>query len=279
MTFHTPLLILKIGGSVITDRRQERPFLFRSRLQRLAREIATAWRSESMGLVIIHGAGSFGHPIVRRTGINRGISSPAQRVAMAETQRLQSWLNTMVVGYLLRSRLPAFPIQASASAVMEAGRLVSMDTQAIRGLLGAGLIPVLCGVPAFDRKQGCSILSGDQIASYLFTHLKAAQVLHGTNVQGVFTADPFQDPSARLLELVDLRSGTGIPPGVGGSTVTDVTGGLRKKLEELATAGASGQIFDATEPGNVRRALRGEIVGTEVRCPAKAVRLKGRSDY
>ncbi len=124
-------------------------------------------------------------------------------------------------------------------------------------------------VPAFDRRQGCSILSGDQIASYLFTHLEADQVLHGTNVKGVFTADPFRDPAARFVEVVDLRAVKEIPAGVGGSSVTDVTGGLRKKLEELLTVGAGGQIFDATVPGNVERALRGEIVGTQVICPAR----------
>ena len=266
----TPLLILKIGGSVITDRRQERPFLFRSRLKRIAAEVAAASRSDGFRLLIIHGAGSFGHPIVQRTGINRGIANPAQRVAMGETQRLQTWLNAAVVRHLLREGLPAFPVQASASAVMEAGRLVSLDTAATRGLLDTGLIPVLCGVPAFDRKQGCSILSGDQIASYLFTHLGADSVLHGTNVRGVFTADPSRDPAAEFIPVVDLRNVREIPAGVGGSAVTDVTGGLRKKLEELLAAGAGGQIFNATVPGNVERALRGEVVGTKVLCAPRA---------
>jgi len=261
---HDPLIILKIGGSVITDRRQHRPLLFRSRLKRISEEIATALRAGRFRLLIIHGAGSFGHPIVQDTGIDKGITHLSQCVAMGETQRLQTWLNAAVVRHLLRNAVPAFPLQASASAIMEAGRLVSLDTQALRGLLDTGMIPVLCGVPAFDSRQGCSILSGDQIASYLFTHLLADSVFHGTNVRGVYSADPVHNPSARFVPVIDLRGAQEIPDGVGGSAVTDVTGGLRKKIEELRSAGAGGQIFDATVPGNVERALRGEIVGTEV---------------
>ena len=265
----SPLIILKIGGSVITDRRRERPTLLRSRLKSISAEIAAALHTGDFQLLIIHGAGSFGHPIVHRTGIHKGISSPSQRTAMAETQRLQTWLNATVVHHFLMEGLPAFPVQPSASAVMEAGHLVSMDTRVLQGLLDLKLIPVLYGVPAFDLQQGCSILSGDQLASYLYACLHAQQVLHGTNVKGVYTADPFQDPAARLVEVIDLRSTHELPPGVGGSSVTDVTGGLRKKLEELIAVRAGGQIFDATVAGNVKRALCGETVGTRILCPGE----------
>lgn len=259
-----PLTILKIGGSVITDRREERPRLRSRLLARIAREIAEGWRPEESRLIIVHGAGSFGHPIVRETGIDRGVHDGFQRIAMGETQRLQSELSTQVVHHLLRVGLPAFPYQPSASAVMEAGLLVSLETEALEGLVDKGVVPVLNGVPAYDRVQGCSILSGDQIAGFLYGRLTAARMLHGTNVKGIFTADPFQDPEARFFPRVDLASSAGLPNGVAGSSVTDVTGGMRKKLEEMRTCRARGQIFDATRKGNVRRALLGEVVGTSV---------------
>lgn len=266
MSSQKPLTILKIGGSVITDRKDERPRLRGRRMGRIAGEISEGWAPGAFRLLIVHGAGSFGHPIVRRTGIHRGIHDEPQRIAMGETQRLQSELNAHVVRHLLRAGVPAFPCQPSAGAVMEAGDLVSMDTEALEGLLGIGVVPVLNGVPAYDRLQGCSILSGDQIAGFIFHRLGGDRILHGTDVKGVYTTNPSRDPEAKFCDTVDLCDSAGLPEGVTGSTVTDVTGGMRKKLEEMRTAGAKGRVFDATVRGNVRRALQGEIVGTRVVC-------------
>jgi isopentenyl phosphate kinase len=260
------LIILKIGGSVITDRRQERPVPLRDRLDRISREISQSFQTLSIRLILIHGAGSFGHPIVKRSGIDRGLSRPDHRLAMGETQRLQNWLNAFFVRHLLRAGLPAFPCQASACSVTDRGRLLSMDFRALAGLLEQGLVPVLFGVPSFDAKQGCSILSGDVLAIRLFQHFAASSVLHGTNVRGVFTADPSQNPDAKFLPTLDLRRGDDLPEGIGGSSMVDVTGGLRNKLEKLQSVRASGRIFDATVPGNVLGALSGEPVGTRVIC-------------
>jgi isopentenyl phosphate kinase len=183
---------------------------------------------------------------------------------MGETQRLQNELILHVARHLLRVGVPAFPCQPSASAIMEAGDLVSLDTGALEGLLETGLVPVLNGVPAYDRIRGCSILSGDRIAGFLYRRLGGERILHGTDVKGVCTANPSQDPKARFCAMLDLRSPAGLPEGVTGSSVTDVTGGMRKKLEEMRAARARGQVFDATMRGNVRRALRGETVGTRI---------------
>ncbi len=259
-----PLTILKIGGSVITDRRKERPRFREKVMIRIAREIAEAWDPDRSSLLLIHGAGSFGHPIVKRTGLDRGLEGPGRRVAMGETQLLQCELNVRVVRLLLRAGLPAFPYQPSASAVMEATRLLSLATEALEGLLDSGLVPVLNGVPAHDRARGVSILSGDQIAAFLFRRLGARRVLHGTDVEGLYTSDPSRDPAARFLPRVDLDEDGDLPEGVAGSSVTDVTGGMRAKLEEMRRVGARGRLFDATTPGNVRRALAGEPVGTEL---------------
>ncbi len=264
MPSHKPLTILKIGGSVITDRKDERPRLRGGRLARIAREIEEGRRAGAPRLIILHGAGSFGHPIVRKTGIDRGVRNRAHRIAMGETQRLQSELNARVVRHLLGAGIPAFPCQPSSSAVMRGGALVSMDTEALEGLLNIGMVPVLNGVPAYDCVQGCSILSGDQIAGFLYRRLDGDRILHGTDVKGIYTTDPSLDPKARFCATVDLGGAAGLPDGITGSSVTDVTGGMRRKLEEMRTAGARGQVFDATVPGNVRRALEGKTVGTFV---------------
>lgn len=263
-----PLIILKIGGSVITDRQNETPKLNRGNLERIAKEIAEGYNLEKMSLIILHGAGSYGHQIVKRTGIDKGISTKRQLVDFAETQRLQNELNCIVTEALIKSGLPAIPCQASASAVMDGKKLVTMDTDAIKGFLEIGLIPVLYGVPAYDKQQKCSILSGDEIAPYLAKQLKAKKIIHGTDVDGIFTADPKKDGNAKLIPLVTKENFDEVKKSLSDSTAVDVTGGMMKKVSELfaiAEAGIESQIVNALTGGNVKRALNGEVFGTVVK--------------
>ena len=53
------MIILKLGGSVITRKDSSIPKLDSSNLTRIAREISD---SSYHKLIVVHGAGSFGHP-------------------------------------------------------------------------------------------------------------------------------------------------------------------------------------------------------------------------
>ncbi|MFQ5711182.1 MAG: isopentenyl phosphate kinase, partial [Candidatus Geothermarchaeales archaeon] len=218
---------------------------------------------------IVHGAGSFGHPIVSRTEIHRGISRPGQLLAFAETQRWQNHWNVLITTALQREGLAAIPCQASSHAVMEAGRLVWMPLDAIRGLLGIGLVPVMYGVPAYDRVQKCSILSGDQIVPYLARELGAERIIHGTDVDGVFTEDPAVNPEAKLIREVTSSNIGEVEKCLRESSQVDVTGGMLRKVMELmdlARLGIESEILNANRVGVVGRALSGERgLGTIIR--------------
>lgn len=256
--------MLKLGGSVITDKSSEEPRTNESNMKRLAKEIGHAYGTGKLSLIIIHGAGSFGHTIVKRTGIHNGIRKPEDLLAMAETQRSMNELNMYVVKELIATGVPAMPFQASASAVMNKGKLESMDHSAIKGLLDRGIVPVLYGVPAFDKEQGCSILSGDQIAPYLAKELKATKVIHATTVDGVYTADPNTDVSAKQIKEINKDNFSKVKEMLGGSSTTDVTGGMMRKVTELKGMGIEAQIIDANINGRVQNALLGEKSGTIV---------------
>jgi len=68
-----PLIILKIGGSIITDKTSNKPKVDYENLERISKEIKQGYDSDKINLILIHGAGSYGHNIVKRTGINKGI--------------------------------------------------------------------------------------------------------------------------------------------------------------------------------------------------------------
>ena len=256
--------VVKLGGSVITDKAGGTLVVREALLAELAAQLAS---HQPERLVIVHGAGSFGHRIVQETRIHEGIMDAAGRRAMAETQRLQYDLCSLVTRQLLAAGLPALPVQASATAVLSEGQLVHLDTMALGHLLEHGLVPVLYGVPAVDRERGCAILSGDVIAPYVAHRLGIDTMVHVTDVDGVFTADPQLDPEAELIPRVHRDNWAEVSARLSGSSTVDVTGGMATKLGELlrwAERGLKSRIVSAHVPGRLAAALMDEPVGTLV---------------
>jgi len=260
------MTVVKLGGSVITVKSASRPRVRQDVLDRLAHEIASVPQAVRPK-VLVHGAGSFGHPIVSRTRIHERVVSDADRQAWAETQILQNELNAQVCRALLREGLAAVPCQASSAGWMDGGRLARLEIEPLRLLVGQGLLPVLYGVPAADQQGGCSILSGDVLAPVVAQALGLDTVIHATDVDGVLDADPNVHLEAGLIEYLDRHRWNEVRQQLGGSHNVDVTGGMAAKVENLmdwARQGVSAWIVNALVPGRVGEALVGRPTGTRV---------------
>ncbi|MDI6642776.1 MAG: isopentenyl phosphate kinase [Candidatus Hodarchaeaceae archaeon] len=247
-------LIVKLGGSVITDKR--RPFTVRrATLTRLARELAAA----KGPLVVVHGGGSFGHPVASKYRIAEGYKNKGQLMGLSLTHRAMERLNAHVIEALQKAGLPAIAVQPSACAVVSGGRIQSMELAPIKKLLGLGLVPVLYGDAVPDLRSGMSILSGDQIVAYLARELNAFRVILGVDVDGVYTANPKKDKRAKLVRKITPVDKELTSLDVAG--VKDVTGGMRSKVKELislAMHGVEAEIVNATKPGVIRKAIQGK---------------------
>jgi len=208
--------------------------------------------------------GSFGHPLVKQTGIDKSVISEKQILAFAKTQKLQNDLNCMVCDRLIKKGVPAFPAQASSHAVLERGRLVSMTTETMEGLLRLKMVPVTYGVPAFDKAWGSAILSGDQITPYIAKKLKAEKIIEVSDVEGIFTANPKIDKNARLIPEINRKNCQDIQKCLSGSTAADVTGGMRQKYIELLDAAKTGIICQIVNLKHFKDALKGKSAGTVI---------------
>ena len=259
------LFIIKVGGSVITDKTSDVPKVNYENLERVAEEIGKAYKNGQKRMILVHGAGSYGHPIVKRSGIHKGIVNEEQVHAFAETQRLQNHLNSIVTRILIENNIPAIPYQASSNAIMKNNKLVSIDLEAIKGFLKVGLVPVLFGVPTYDKETGCSILSGDVIAPYLAKNLEAKKIIHVTDVNGVYSSDPKKDPSAKPIGLITKENLPEILKSLSGSSNTDITGGMERKLKELLEVGIDSQIVGIQTKDGIERSINGENVGTIIK--------------
>jgi isopentenyl phosphate kinase len=256
--------VVKIGGSVLAPKADPTLRVDLQLLERLAGELAEL---AARPLVLVHGAGSYGHQIVSRTGLHHGLSDPASLLSMGETQRLQHVLNCQVADVLLRAGLPVMPLQASAVATLRDGAIERMDLTVLEGLVDRGLVPLLYGVPALDHVRGCSILSGDAIAPHIAERMRIARLVHLTDVDGVHTADPSVRPDAERVVRITPGNWERVRPLLAGSRAVDVTGGMAGKVEgllDLAARGTISYIVSARIPGRVAAALADADVGTRI---------------
>jgi len=259
------LIVVKVGGSVITQKASNVPSVNFKNLELVAEQLA-AYSKENADtrIIFVHGVGSYGHPIVKQSGIDKGISDSRQLLAFAQTQKLQNELDCIVVGALHKKGIPAMPCQLSDHAIMEKGRIISLDLGAISGMLKIGLVPTCYGVPAYDIAQGCSILSGDQIAPYLARHLKASRIIEACDVGGIYTQDPKTYPDAKLIKEININNRQEIEQGLSGSCAIDVTGGMRQKYLELLSIAKLGIACQIISYQDIRRSLEGEKAGTMI---------------
>jgi isopentenyl phosphate kinase len=252
-------IILKLGGSAITVK--EKPFTAnQSVIENLAREIAEA---KVLQLVLVHGGGSFGHPLAKEYAINEGLKDPSQIIGFSKTHDAMTVLNRLVVETLIRRNIPAVGIAPSSFIVTKSGRIEKMEVNIISKALEMGILPVLYGDAVLDTSKGFTILSGDQLAARLAIVLGAERIIICVDVDGLCTADPKSDPSAKLIEHTNLNKLKREHSWIDEAKVTDVTGGMYGKIIELIPAieqGARTVIVNGTKQGTVRRALCNEKV-------------------
>ncbi|HTW76933.1 MAG TPA: isopentenyl phosphate kinase [Thermoplasmata archaeon] len=253
-----PLVVVKLGGSVITRKREverARPKV----LARLATEIASV---EDRRIIVLHGAGSFGHPGARRFGLARPPApdqSPERRargaaIVAAEVRRL----HLTVLRALVAAGASPASVPMATHARNREGRLEALDPSPFVGALGIGLTPVSFGDVVPDEAWGTSILSADTIALALARTLHPDRVVFVSDVPGVL-----EGPSrGRRTVVAEVSEATlaGLRPAAGGA---DVTGGIRGKVEamlEIARAGADAALISGLSDGALSRALRGAPV-------------------
>jgi len=260
------LVVLKIGGSVATRKEEGKAEVDSVNLDRISSEVRQALKKKGYRMVVIHGAGPFGHNPVKKYGLDEGFSDRTQLAGLVETRRSMEELNYHVVESLMNAGVNAVAFQPSASGLLCDGRIVDFQVSILEGFLSLGVVPVGYGDLLLDEKRGVSVLSGDYLAPYLALKLKAQRVVVAADVGGIYSSDPKIDRDARLLPELSSRDLGGLR--LTGSRSTDVTGGMEGKIKALMEASSKGievQVVSGYEPGFVEKALLGEHVGTLIK--------------
>lgn len=248
------ITILKIGGSVITDKSADDGAAKMDEIKRIASEIADF----DGKLIIVHGAGSFGHPQVKRFGLTGKFDHAGSIITHMSVREL----NTMVVETLNSAGVNALPVHPMACAVSENSRIKSMFLEQIDEMLANGFVPVLHGDMVMDSELGTSVLSGDQIVPYLAIKMKASRIGIGSAEEGVL------DNKNEVIPKISNENFDEVREYLGGSSKTDVTGGMLGKVLELLNlseqSSSTSYIFNAGNSGNISDFLKGKNIGTAI---------------
>lgn len=255
------VVAVKLGGSLITDKSGDaapRDAV----IARLATEVAEIAGSIDERVVLGHGSGSYGHPTAAEHDLRRGAQTREERLGLAATQDRAARLHRRVTGALRDAGVPAFSVSPSSAAVARDGAVADFAAEALVRALEGGFLPVVYGDVMMDRVRGATVASTEAVLLRLAAALEDAgwpvrRALWLGTTDGVLGRD-----GRRIVRMEPDGSsdGGGVPAAVGGSSATDVTGGMRHRVEtvlELASRGVESWIGDGRPPGALRRALVG----------------------
>lgn len=231
---HEDTKIVKLGGSVITVKNELR-VLRRDVVKRLFGELGKYYRENKGGcrIVVVHGGGSFGHPLVRECISRYGRIN--EDCFVRATDSMDS-LNSILRKYSLLENLPTVSLPPRSFCAISSGKPFC-NIENVTKLLDMGLIPFTYGDVVISD-SGFEVLSGDTLAWYIAREVNAGEILFVTDVDGLYDSDPKTNPRANKItvaladEVMEFLSES--------CSEVDVTGGMRKKLYEGRVLGVRG---------------------------------------
>lgn len=252
------IIILKLGGGLLTDK--NKPFSLREDvIESTIQQIIDSGKK----IILIHGGGSFGHPLAKKYDISNGlnISIENQVLGLAETHRAMNKFNSVIVNKFIEKNSPALSIQASSIFVRKSNINVLYSIQPIEMCLNLDMIPILYGDIIFDTQNSFSILSGDDIALEICRNLNeynVSKVIYAMETDGIWIENEEKGKIlCKKVRSVDLES----LDLANLEEKIDVTGGIRGKIniiKRLCECNVQVQLINGLKNNNILKALKNQ---------------------
>ncbi|MFW9931104.1 MAG: isopentenyl phosphate kinase [Candidatus Thorarchaeota archaeon] len=254
------IILLKLGGSVITNKHETPPRINNDTVNRIAKELQIA----TSPLIIVLGGGAHGHQAAYSYGYGES-DTPINRL-LAGIPKIRHNMNELAFGIetlFNQEGLSSVVISPFSISFLENKQIASFSLESIQRTIDSGHNVITHGDVCFDSHFGAAILSGDTIMAYLAKELKIKEILIGTDVDGVLDSNPSINPHARVIPVINQLNKESVLKAVGPSSATDVTGGMAKKVIDLLALSGLGTettIFNLNIPGRLEDLLKGESV-------------------
>ncbi len=228
-------VLLKLSGEALMGEQQYG--IDPQRLNDYAEEIAAAHNAGAQIAIVIGGGNIF-------RGL-QGASKGMDRIQGDYMGMLATVINSMAIQSALQSK----GVKAALLSGLYIDRIAeSMSSSKAIKLLEEGYIVVIgggTGNPFFTTDTGSTLRA---------VEVKADIILKGTRVDGIYTADPEKDPTAKKFETITYDEAYNR-----NLKIMDLTAFTMCKENNMPML-----VFDMNKKGNLTKVLNGENIGTLV---------------
>jgi uridylate kinase len=205
-------------------------------------------QSMALELHTVHALGVQVAAVIGGGNIFRGIAPSAKGMDRVSADHM-GMLATVINAVALQDALEKLDIYTRVMSAIEMREIAEpfIRRRAIRHLEKNRLV-------IFAAGTGNPYFSTDTAAALRAMEIKADIILKGTRVDGIYSADPEKDASATFFETITYREVIEKRLSVMDSTAISLC--MDNKLPII--------VFDVKRPGNMKRIVLGEKVGTKV---------------
>jgi uridylate kinase len=181
--------------------------------------------------------------------IFRGLQTSSATGMERATADYMGMLATVINGLALQDALERAGVASRVQTAIEIAKVAEpyIRRRAMRHLEKGRVVIFVGGI-------GSPFFTTDTTAALRAMEIGAEVVLKATNVDGIYTADPTKDRKAKKFETVSFMDV--LKKGLKVMDATAVSLCMEGKMPII--------VFDLHRPGNIRRAVCGEPVGTRV---------------
>jgi len=245
--------IIKIGGSVITDKTKEETFK-----QKIMDNLSKQIKESNKKTMLVHGAGSFGHILAKKYDLNAGYSRYEQTKGFSLTHEKVQKLNSLVLESLQKYDLPVVSISPHSVVKLNDHKLEKIDYKIFEEYIKKDFIPVTFGDVVLDKKLGFSICSGDLLIMALAQYFKPEKVIFVIDEDGLYTKNPKINKDAKLIRESNYKEIENLNTTL--DKHADVTGGMKGKIEvikKISKKGIDTFLVNGNKPDRLYKVLVG----------------------
>jgi len=228
-------VLLKLSGESLMG--EDKYGIDPQRLSHYAHEIKSAASIGTQISVVIGGGNIF-----------RGLQAEATGIEKVQGDYM-GMIATLINGMALQSALEQIGVQTRLMSAIEIREVAEpyIRRRAIRHLEKGRVV-------IFGAGTGSPYFTTDSAAALRASEIDADVILKGTRVDGVYTADPEHNPDAQRIDDISFKQVIKL-----GLRIMDMTAFTLCEENNLPIV-----IFDINTPGNLRRIVDGELVGSRI---------------
>ncbi len=241
------MIIVKLGGSIITDKTQYKAFRSKE-TENIIKELIKI----KDNFIIVHGGGSFGHIMARKYNLPGKLNKNSlEGYTMVHNDMVE--LNIKISNLLLQYGINNIGIPPSSIIYNN-----KKNYNIFKKYFSVNIMPVSYGDVYLKNENYLGIYSGDNIVYDLSKIFKPEKVIFFSDVDGIYDKNPKKYNDAKLLKTVnkDFKSDN-----------NDVTGGIMGKymtMKKISNLGIQTYLINGFYPQRLNLIDNNEFIGTVV---------------